>query len=175
MPSPAPLRGVEFAADSEHTLGTVQWLMKKALLRQDAILLGSHPAALRRLVFRYAQLLEREVEVISITRDSTESDLKQRRELRGGSVEYVDQPPRGRAEQVGMSYISPVSPVVKGELGRAMTIERGEKMLRHHLVIQVTTVHITHIYYTTHSTLHIYSVHDTIYIHAPLGDDPVTY
>ena len=53
-----------------------QWLMKKAALRQDAILLGNHPAALRRLVFRFASVMEREVEVVSVSRDSTESDLK---------------------------------------------------------------------------------------------------
>ena len=40
-----------------------QWLLKKAALRQDAILLGSHPAYLRRLVFRFAELCEREAEV----------------------------------------------------------------------------------------------------------------
>ena len=87
-----PLRGILLEEESEHTLSVVQWLMKKAALRQDAILLGSHPAALRRLVFRYASLLECEVEVISISRDTTESDMKQRRELRAGSVDYVDQP-----------------------------------------------------------------------------------
>ena len=34
----------------------------------------------------------RQVEHVSISRDTTESDLKQRREIRGGSVEYSDQP-----------------------------------------------------------------------------------
>jgi len=92
MPSPASLRGVAYS-DSQHALEIVQWLMKKQTLRQDAMLLGSHPAALRQLVFRFAELTEREVEVVSISRDTTESDLKQRRELvGGGSVEYVNQP-----------------------------------------------------------------------------------
>ena len=92
LPSPASLRGVAFS-DSQHALEIIQWLMKKQTLRQDAMLLGSHPAALRQLVFRFAELTEREVEVVSISRDTTESDLKQRRELvGGGSVEYVNQP-----------------------------------------------------------------------------------
>ena len=44
-------------------------------------------------IFRFAELTDREVEVVSISRDTTESDLKQRRELvGGGSVEYVNQP-----------------------------------------------------------------------------------
>ncbi len=54
---------------------------------------GSHPAALRQLVFRFAELTEREDEVASINRDTIESDLKQTRELvGGGSVEHVNQP-----------------------------------------------------------------------------------
>ena len=66
--------------------------MKKALLKQDALLLGSHPAAMRGLVAQFANALERETECVSITRDTTESDLKQRRELSGGSVLYINQP-----------------------------------------------------------------------------------
>ena len=58
MPSPASLRGVAYS-DSQHALEIVQWLMKKQTLRQDAMLLGSHPAALRQLVFRFAELTER--------------------------------------------------------------------------------------------------------------------
>ena len=37
-------------------------------------------------------VMEREAEVVSISRDTTESDLKQRRELHAGSVRYVNQP-----------------------------------------------------------------------------------
>ena len=70
----------------------MQWLCKKSALRQDAILLGSHPTYIRRLVMRYAELVEREVEVVSVSRDTTESDMKQRRELHAGSVLYVNQP-----------------------------------------------------------------------------------
>ena len=39
-------------------LGTVQWLMKKAILRQDALLLGNHPAAMRALVTQFANVME---------------------------------------------------------------------------------------------------------------------
>ena len=43
------MRDMLSTADYEHTLSTVQWLIKKASLRlQDAILIGSHPAAQRR-------------------------------------------------------------------------------------------------------------------------------
>ena len=94
VPRPSTLRSTDANASNDHSsaLATVQWLMKKSALKQDAILLGSHPAYMRSLVFRWAAELEREVECISITRDTTESDLKQRRELTGGSVLYVNQP-----------------------------------------------------------------------------------
>ena len=35
---------------------------------------------------------QQQVEHVAISRDTTESDLKQRREFVGGSVAYIDQP-----------------------------------------------------------------------------------
>jgi len=40
----------------------------------------------------FLQMTQREVEVISISRDTTESDLKQRREIHRSTVKYSDQP-----------------------------------------------------------------------------------
>ena len=37
------------------------------------------------------ELTNREVEYVSLSRDTTESDLKQRREIQGGTAFYVDQ------------------------------------------------------------------------------------
>ena len=53
------------------------------------------PGPLRRwLAYRFCGLLQREVEYVCITRDTTEADLKQRREIvAGGSTSYTDQPP----------------------------------------------------------------------------------
>jgi hypothetical protein len=56
-------------------------------------LIGSPGPERRRLAFRFAEILKREIEYLPITRDTTESDLKQRRELRGGGVVFVDQAP----------------------------------------------------------------------------------
>ncbi len=56
-------------------------------------LIGSPGPERRRLAFRFAEILKREVEYLPITRDTSESDLKQRRELRGGGVVFVDQAP----------------------------------------------------------------------------------
>ena len=53
----------------------------------------SPPGPLKRmLAMKYAQLTQREVEYVIISRDTTESDLKQRRELVGDRVLYEDQP-----------------------------------------------------------------------------------
>ena len=48
----------------------------------------------RRLAMLYCELRQREVEYVCLSRDTTESDLKQRREIvAGGTVLYTDQPP----------------------------------------------------------------------------------
>jgi len=68
-------------------------MMQKALLRQDMFLLGPPGPLLRHTVFRFCELLRREVEYVGITRDTGEADLKQRCEICSGSVKYVDQAP----------------------------------------------------------------------------------
>ena len=50
------------------------------------------PGPLRRhLAFIFCEMTGREVEYVSLSRDTTETDLKQRREIVGGTVHYVDQ------------------------------------------------------------------------------------
>ena len=49
---------------------------------------GSLP---RRLAFAYCELTRREMEYVSLSRDTTETDLKQRREIVAGTVDYVNQ------------------------------------------------------------------------------------
>ena len=71
----------------------LRWLAQKYNLGQDIFLCG-HPGPLRRqLVMTFANLCRLEVEYISCSRDTTESDLKQRREIIGKSVFFHDQPP----------------------------------------------------------------------------------
>ena len=41
--------------------------------------------------FCLQQMTNREVEYVSLSRDTTESDLKQRREIKSGSAFYIDQ------------------------------------------------------------------------------------
>lgn len=42
-------------------------------------------------MFVNQELTRREVEYVALSRDTTESDLKQRREIRGGTAFYIDQ------------------------------------------------------------------------------------
>lgn len=65
-------------------------------------LIGPPSPTRRRLAMWYAELVGREVEIVTISRDTTEADLKQRREIINGSVLYVDQAPV-RAAINGMS------------------------------------------------------------------------
>nr|XP_056718077.1 von Willebrand factor A domain-containing protein 8 [Euleptes europaea] len=65
--------------------------MQKDLLGQDVFLIGP-PGPLRRsIAMQYLELTKREVEYIALSRDTTETDLKQRREIRAGTAYYIDQ------------------------------------------------------------------------------------
>ncbi|KAL4635681.1 von Willebrand factor A domain-containing protein 8 isoform X1 [Arapaima gigas] len=69
----------------------LRWIMQKDLLGQDVFLIGP-PGPLRRsIAMQYLELTKREVEYVALSRDTTETDLKQRREIRGGTTFYVDQ------------------------------------------------------------------------------------
>lgn len=45
------------------------------------------------MYYRFGELVGKEVDIVTISRDTTEADLKQRREILNGSVVYVDQAP----------------------------------------------------------------------------------
>jgi hypothetical protein len=78
--------------ESAETAGALRWLAQKQALRQDAMLIGDCIPTLRALALSFCQLTGREVEVVSLSRDTTESDLKQRREISQATVKYSDQP-----------------------------------------------------------------------------------
>ena len=78
---------------SQRMLSHIRWMLQKDALGQDMFLLGPPGATRRRLAMWFGELTGREVESVTITNDTTEADLKQRREMRAGSVVYVDQAP----------------------------------------------------------------------------------
>ncbi|CAB9501403.1 Willebrand factor A domain-containing protein 8 [Seminavis robusta] len=77
-------------------LSHLRWMLQKDLrLHQDFLLMG-HPALARdrrHLVFLYAALVGREVEYVAISRDTSDADLKQRKEVDGRASIYVHQAP----------------------------------------------------------------------------------
>ncbi|KAF9432703.1 von Willebrand factor A domain-containing protein 8, partial [Entomortierella beljakovae] len=77
--------------DSQEILRHLRWMMQKDKLRQDMFLIGP-PGHLRRsIALKFAELTNREVEYVPLSKDVTESDLKQRREIVDGTAYYVDQ------------------------------------------------------------------------------------
>jgi von Willebrand factor A domain-containing protein 8 len=69
----------------------LKWMFEKESINQDMLLIGP-PGPLRRLLALYfCELTHREAEVVVLTRDTTEADLKQRREISGKKSEYQDQ------------------------------------------------------------------------------------
>ncbi|XP_072542068.1 von Willebrand factor A domain-containing protein 8 isoform X2 [Salminus brasiliensis] len=69
----------------------LRWIMQKDLLGQDVFLIGP-PGPLRRsIAMQYLELTKREVEYVALSRDTTETDLKQRREIRSGTAFFIDQ------------------------------------------------------------------------------------
>ncbi|BES87714.1 von Willebrand factor A domain containing 8 [Nesidiocoris tenuis] len=79
---------IEYDQDTLHHL---RWMLQKDLLAQDIFLIGPPGPSKRRLAFRYLELTQREMEFVSLSRDTTEADLKQRREIVSSTAKYVDQ------------------------------------------------------------------------------------
>eukprot|EP00755_Sulcionema_specki_P015420 Sspe_Gene.9679::Locus_3257_Transcript_1_1_Confidence_1.000_Length_5642::g.9679::m.9679 len=85
VPSHSPL------PDTEAVLEQLRWMMQKHALGQDIFLMGPPGSRRRHLAMKFCQALMREVEYLSLSRDTTEADIKQRREMQGGRLVFVDQ------------------------------------------------------------------------------------
>eukprot|EP01062_Namystynia_karyoxenos_P006370 TRINITY_DN1222_c0_g1_i1.p1 TRINITY_DN1222_c0_g1~~TRINITY_DN1222_c0_g1_i1.p1 ORF type:complete len:1879 (+),score=516.05 TRINITY_DN1222_c0_g1_i1:79-5637(+) len=71
----------------------LRWMTRKDALGQDVFLVGPTGPMRRWLALRWCEAQGREFEVVALTRDTTEGDLKQRRELAaGGTLVWKDQP-----------------------------------------------------------------------------------
>ncbi|KAK4880988.1 hypothetical protein RN001_004307 [Aquatica leii] len=77
--------------ETQTTLHYLRWMMQKDLLGQDIFLIGPPGPRRRTLAMQYLELTNRELEYVALSRDTTESDLKQRREIVNGSASYFDQ------------------------------------------------------------------------------------
>ncbi|KAG7308434.1 hypothetical protein JYU34_005640 [Plutella xylostella] len=76
---------------SQSTLRNLRWMMQKDSLGQDMFLLGRPGPHRRQVAMQYLELTKREIEYVALTRDTTESDLKQRREIQNSTAKYFDQ------------------------------------------------------------------------------------
>ncbi|MEJ1280537.1 von Willebrand factor A domain containing 8 [Cricetulus griseus] len=124
----------------------LRWIMQKDLLGQDIFLIGP-PGPLRRSVaMQYLELTKREVEYIALSRDTTETDLKQRREIRAGTAFYIDQAssflpalPLDRSEgsRMNLTTLSPSGQcaVRAATEGRTLVLEGLEKAERNVLPV----------------------------------------
>eukprot|EP00040_Diaphanoeca_grandis_P037065 m.239589 g.239589 ORF g.239589 m.239589 type:complete len:1870 (-) comp33748_c0_seq3:356-5965(-) len=81
----------EGSMQQQSTLRHLRWMLQKDVLGQDMFLIGTPGAERRRLALQFCELTNRDVEYIALSRDTTEADLKQRREIRSGNTEYLDQ------------------------------------------------------------------------------------
>ena len=66
-------------------------MLQKDILAQDIFLMGAPGTRRRELALAFLELTGRELEFIALSRDTTEADLKQRREIRRGTAYYRDQ------------------------------------------------------------------------------------
>lgn len=79
------------ASLNQEELLHLKWMIQKGNLNQDMFLIGPPSPLKRNLAMIYAMLGQREVEYVALSRDVTDADLKQRREIRNGTAYYVDQ------------------------------------------------------------------------------------
>ncbi|XP_041978858.1 von Willebrand factor A domain-containing protein 8 [Aricia agestis] len=76
---------------SQSTLRNLRWMMQKDILGQDMFLLGRPGPSRRKVALQYLELTQRELEYVALSRDTTEADLKQRREIEKSTAKYFDQ------------------------------------------------------------------------------------
>ncbi|KAJ8731178.1 hypothetical protein PYW07_004342 [Mythimna separata] len=85
------IENAEIKALSQSTLRNLRWMMQKDLLGQDMFLLGRPGPSRRKVALQYLELTQRELEYVALSRDTTEADLKQRREIQSSTATYFDQ------------------------------------------------------------------------------------
>ncbi|XP_061716491.1 von Willebrand factor A domain-containing protein 8 [Cydia pomonella] len=76
---------------SQSSLRNLRWMMQKDSLGQDMFLLGRPGPGRRKVALQYLELTQRELEYVALSRDTTEADLKQRREIQQSTAKYFDQ------------------------------------------------------------------------------------
>ncbi|XP_076231251.1 von Willebrand factor A domain-containing protein c12.2 [Calliopsis andreniformis] len=76
---------------TQEDLRHLKWMLQKDILSQDIFLMGGPGIKRRELALAFLEFTGRELEFIALSRDTTEADLKQRREIKSGTAYYHDQ------------------------------------------------------------------------------------
>jgi hypothetical protein len=91
--------------EDQETLAHLRWMLQKFSLGQDVFLLGGPGPRRRRLALHICELAGLEVEYVRVTRDTTEADLKQRRDILGKLnlvVTLLSRPNHHSTEQIAV-------------------------------------------------------------------------
>ncbi len=124
---------------SQEALAHLRWMLQKDSLGQDIFLVGPPGPQRRWLALRYAELVQREVEVVPISRDTTEADLKQRREIVNKTAEFQDQAPVRAALQGRLLILDGIEKAERNVLptlnnlleNREMQLDDGRFLVSH--------------------------------------------
>lgn len=73
--------------------GPHRWMLQKHALGQDIFLIGGPGPRSRRLAMHFCEVAGLEVEYLRLTRDTTEADLKLRRDISGGTARWTESAP----------------------------------------------------------------------------------
>lgn len=76
---------------NQEELSHLRWMLQKENMKQDIFLIGRPGISRRNLAMAFLELTCKEYEYVSLSRDTTEADLKQRREIINSSAKYIDQ------------------------------------------------------------------------------------
>ncbi|CAI6345397.1 unnamed protein product [Macrosiphum euphorbiae] len=89
-PELVPIEYLNMTCNQE-AMSHLRWMLQKDILGQDMFLIGKPGPLRRRLALAYLELTNKSVEFVSLSQDTTEADLKQRREIIGGTAKYINQ------------------------------------------------------------------------------------
>ncbi|XP_027851720.2 von Willebrand factor A domain-containing protein 8 [Aphis gossypii] len=89
-PELVPINYLDMTCNQE-AMSHLRWMLQKDILGQDMFLIGKPGPLRRRLALAYLELTNKSVEFVSLSQDTTEADLKQRREIIGGTAKYINQ------------------------------------------------------------------------------------
>jgi hypothetical protein len=138
-PPAARMNGI-FSTVPRTIIQHLDWLRKKRALGQDALLLSPPPSQFaRRLALEFARTSGLQVEVVSLTLDTTEADLKTRRDMVKQSIVFSDQAPVRAALQGKMLLLDGLEKCERNVLptlnnlleNREMNLDDGRLIVSH--------------------------------------------